>query len=81
MTQWNEYQSRPVVRVAYEIKDDDVVTPAEEEATYAIEIDGETVEFKAYEEPEVGDYVVRLTKEDTYHCRRDVFHDRNVVEG
>ena len=81
MTQWNEYQSRPVVRVAYEIKRDDEVTATGEEATFSIKIDGEHVEFKAYEQPEAGDYVVRLTKEDTYHCRRDVFHDRNVVEG
>ena len=78
---WKEYDSRPVTRVAYEIRADDEVNATGEESTYVIEIDGESVKFKAYEDPEPGDYVVRLTEEDTYHCRRDVFHERNVVEG
>ena len=78
---WKDYESRPVTRVAYEIKDGGEVIPANEEATYVIHIDGKAVKFKAYEAPKAGDYVVRLTEDDTYHCRLDVFHERNVVES
>ena len=35
--------------------------------------------FKAYEEPQVNDWIVRLTAEDTYHVTDTVFRERNVV--
>lgn len=40
----------------------------------------EGVTFKAYQEPEVGDFICRLTVEDTYHVSRAVFVERNIVE-
>lgn len=36
--------------------------------------------FKAYQTPLHGDYVCRLTLEDTYHVAKDVFEERNIVE-
>jgi hypothetical protein len=38
------------------------------------------VGFKAYEQPVAGDYIVWLKADDIYHCSRDVFHERNLVE-
>ena len=76
---FKEYQSRPVTRLAHEVKFGENIEKTGE-ATYLITIEGEPVEFKAYEEVRAGDYVVYLKGSDIYHCRRDVFHERNVVE-
>ena len=38
------------------------------------------ITFKAYEQPREGDFICRLTMEDTYHVSRAVFMERNIVE-
>jgi hypothetical protein len=68
------YESKPIVRMAMEITDENrVIEMAVNDYTYA------GIRFKAYKKPVAGDYIVRLTREDTYHVERGVFHERNVV--
>lgn len=79
---FHEYESVPITRWAFQITDKhDWVKSAE--ATYTIaEKTAETtdsIKFKAYEEPKIGDWVVRLTVEDTYHVTDKVFRERNIV--
>ena len=76
---FQRYQSRPITRLAYEIQEEDHVQ-ALPDSTYHTVVDGQDVFFKGYETPMPGDYIVRLSDEDTYHCRRDVFIERNIVE-
>lgn len=68
------YESKPIVRMAMEIDDINRV----------LEVDTNTyqyagIRFKAYQQPLAGDFVVRLTRDDTYHVARSVFLDRNIV--
>lgn len=74
------YQGKPVIRHAYRVVPGDVIESVGE-ATYRIQIAGQAVEFKAYEPVSTGDYIVHLSDDDIYHCRANVFHERNVVEG
>lgn len=80
--EFKPYEAKPVTRMAFQINDGHVVEYIKE-ATYSI-IEPlnpfETrYEFKAYQYPLVGDWVVRLTEEDTYHCTDTVFRERNIV--
>lgn len=68
------YQSKPITRMALEIPTDAKIERVEEN-TYLYE----GIRFKAYQPPLVGDYICRLTEDDTYHVARGVFHDRNIV--
>ncbi len=78
------YESKPVIRMAFQITAEHEIAPsAATPSTYYI---GESkklmetgIRFKAYEEPKVGDWVVRLTEDDTYHCTDAVFRERNIV--
>lgn len=69
------YESKPITRMAIEIPVGAAVTRTAEN-TY--EFQG--ISFKAYQPPVAGDYIVRLTEEDTYHVARAVFHERNIIE-
>ena len=71
---FKEYESRPIKRRAFKINTAPV-TKTEVESQYV----HQGVTFVAYEEPKVGDYIVRLTLEDTYHVSSCVFKDRNIV--
>lgn len=79
MTSFQFYQSKPISRLAYRIEPEDVLAKVGE-ATYRIVIDGDVIDFKAYERPEPGDYVVYRTESEIYHCSAEVFRARNVVE-
>lgn len=74
---FREYESKPITRKAYRITDlDDLMyTPS----TSSGKVNG--LEFQAYDCPVAGDYVVYLNANDIYHCRKEVFEDRNVVNG
>lgn len=79
------YNSKPVVRMAFQITEQHNITKIGE-ATYHCSITTtdpvySAVLFKAYEEPKVGDWIVRLTEEDTYHCTDAVFRERNIVDS
>lgn len=76
------YEAKPVIRMAFQITEDHLMCKVEgEEATYAVgaHVGKPFIKFKAYEEPKVGDWVVRLTETDTYHCTDAVFRERNIV--
>ena len=84
MLEFKFYDSKPVQRTALQITEKHKVEKCtDREATYTISSsDGvvtDTVWFKAYEEPKVGDWVIELTAEDTYHCTDAVFRERNIV--
>lgn len=38
-----------------------------------------SVVFKFHEPVKVGDYIVYLDDTDIYHCRREVFEERNIM--
>ena len=75
------YESKPVTRYAVQIKKPKEVKESKlYPNTYYLEVEGYTaVQFKAYEVPKVGDWVVRVTEDDTYHCTDAVFRERNIV--
>ena len=66
------YTAKPITRMAVMI-----TGPCEYLDVNTYSYRGAT--FKAYETPVIGDYVVRLTEADTYHCSRAVFHERNII--
>ena len=84
MIAFKPYQSKPVERQAFQITSN-MEWAKVAEATYMIHLPDmgeptpDMIKFKAYEEPKVGDWVVRLTAEDTYHCTDAVFRERNIV--
>lgn len=80
---FKEYKSKQIIRLAHKVVKGDIINSvADMEATYQLYMHdtGETAFFNAYEEVKVGDYVVRLTIEDTYHCSAAVFAERNIIE-
>ena len=77
MELFKPYESKPVTRMAFQITsapEDEVISYSEASTYYC-----RGVMFKAYEEPKVGDWIVRLTETDTYHCTDAVFRERNIV--
>jgi len=78
---FKEYQSKPVICTARKIQATDVINKVEgTEATYLLTAEeAGTITFKAYELPEVGDYVVYLRNDDIYHCSAGVFGERNTI--
>jgi hypothetical protein len=75
------YESKPVTRYARRIeKPEEIAMSQAEPNTYWLVTDfANPIRFKAYETPQVGDWVVRLTEDDTYHCTDAVFRERNIV--
>lgn len=82
MIEFKSFQSKPIERQAFQITAEHEWAKVGD-ATYIIaEKTEETqalVRFKAYEEPGIGDWIVRLTEADTYHCTDAVFRERNIV--
>jgi hypothetical protein len=75
---FKSYTSKPILRDAYEIKATDVIHAVSESEFY-IEIGGKNIRFNAHETIFPGDFVVYLTDSDVYHCRREVFRERNEL--
>ena len=73
LEEFKNYKSKPIVRVAYEIKDEVAYWPDKSEAEVR------SMVFKCFQEPKVGDFIVFLSDIDTYHVARDVFLARNIV--
>jgi hypothetical protein len=88
---FEHYESKPMwrilTRMAFQITLDHVILKPKDIGGYNYTIghinkSGITtkpIEFKAFEEPKVGDWIVRLTPVDTYHCTDAVFRERNIV--
>jgi hypothetical protein len=72
------FESKPVTRHAYQITEHDAIAKMGK-ATYNIVLGPRVIEFKAYEKPQVGDFIV-YTADDIYHCSEATFRERNVVE-
>lgn len=81
MTAWKSYEAKPITRQAIEITDSAKVhQDLRDPNTWYYDLDDiNVVKFKAHQAVEQGDYIVRLTEEDTYHCSKAVFHERNIV--
>lgn len=79
MSMFKPYQSKPVVRMAYEVKQNDCIEKIDEQTSEIVSAEG-YVRFKHYEPVKAGDFIVKLTESDTYHCSRAVFFERNIVE-
>ena len=74
MLDFKPYESQPITRMAYQVRPTDVIGAVAESTSM---LDG--VEFKHYEKVQAGDWIVRLSETDTYHCTDAVFRERNVV--
>jgi hypothetical protein len=81
------FESKPVTRLAFQITMEHVIIKPKVigGSDYTIGhlnklgIVTKPIPFKAYEEPKTGDWIVRLTETDTYHCTDAVFRERNIV--
>jgi hypothetical protein len=78
MEGFTEYESKPVTRMAYRVKSTDFIFGISD-STFTIDIRGEVYTFKAHEVVFPGDFIVRLSDDDIYHCREAVFLERNIV--
>lgn len=78
---FNRYQGKAVERLAHEVSDSDRIQRCQTESTSMIDIDGGAVYFKHYEPVKPGDFIVYLKDDDIYHCSREVFLNRNHIEG
>jgi hypothetical protein len=74
---FKDYDSKPVVRKAYQITPDDSIYKSLLENGYSIGKRGMT--FYTAETPVAGGWVVYLDKDDVYYCSDKVFRERNVV--
>lgn len=83
-----QYESKPVTRTAYQLTKRDLVTMTwshvheSNSAKAVIQIEGKKVVFAFHCRPDeikVGDYVVFLNENDTYHCSEEVFNERNIT--
>jgi len=77
---FEKYQSKPIERMAFQILPSDRLKQVEGSNT--IELyrgEEQAIAFKAHEDVSPGDWVVRLTPNDTYHCTDAVFRERNIV--
>lgn len=74
--QFKEYQSKPIVRLAYQISEGDKVIPLSDGMFY---LRGCEYKFHSPVTPEVGGWVVFLDESDVYYCSNEVFRDRNIV--
>ena len=75
---FKSYKSKPVIRSAYEIQSNDAIHAVGESEFY-MSIGGNDVAFKAHETIFPGDFIVYLDDKDVYHCRREVFKERNEL--
>jgi hypothetical protein len=78
---FKSYSSKPVTRDACRIVDGVPLSKVDGiESTWQYQpANIDAIQFKAYETPQVGDWIVRLTAEDTYHVTDKVFRERNIV--
>ncbi|WP_256384415.1 Gp49 family protein [Photobacterium toruni] len=75
---FTSYESKPVTRFAYEVKQGDSFEVVDE-TTMAFVVGDVKRQFKHYEPVKPGDFIVFLKDDDVYHCRRDVFTERNYI--
>lgn len=72
---FSEYISKPCVRKACKIGDSALKKIDDQTMEYC------GVQFKHHEKVVKGDYIVYLDDTDIYHCRKEVFEERNFTQG
>lgn len=80
--QFLSYTTKPVVRQAFQITDAHLLAHLEGAAnTFLIgdHITNMSIKFKAHAPIQVGDWIIRITEEDTYHCPASVFQEHYLV--
>jgi len=82
---FKRYQSKPIVRLAYQIQPDDEIHEDKHDCYCTVkvtkgQVNGTQINFVAHEPVNVGDYVVYLNEDDIYHCNAEVFAQRNIIE-
>ncbi len=70
------YLGRAIKRQAHKITADDKIHAIDDNTSMLVE---GSVVFKFHQPVNVGDYIVRASDSDIYHCSSDVFHARNVI--
>ncbi|MGL5906204.1 MAG: hypothetical protein ACRCZA_05700 [Shewanella sp.] len=77
---FNEYQSKPIIRRAYQIKSAAEIVPTAVETRSILRVEGhKDLWFCHYEPVAVNDWIVYLNESDVYHCTDKVFRERNIV--
>lgn len=77
---FEKYLSKPIERMAFQILPTDRLKGIEGSSTVELyRGDAQAIPFKAHEAVLPGDWVVRLTPTDTYHCTDKVFRERNII--
>jgi len=75
-----EYSSKPCTVLACEILEEGKVEGSKAKGyTYTCKgVHGITtlMKFEATVKPEVGDFIIELSKNDVYHCPKDVFEKK-----
>lgn len=77
---FKSYESKPIIRKAYEVQAGDQIVKTKEKEFVLSNASGQ-VSFVAHEPVMPGDFIVYLNDQDIYHCSRQVFSERNVIEG
>jgi hypothetical protein len=78
--EFKDYQSKPIVRRAMEILPEHTIDYREDNKVVRVYFSVGYITAVAHEKVNVGDFIVYLSEEDIYHCRREVFMERNIVE-
>ena len=75
---FTRFKGKPVDRLAYELQPGDVIH-SEDVGVYSIQTTQDVfITFRAYDAPKNGDFIIYNGPDDVYHCKRDVFMQRNV---
>lgn len=83
MSMFKEYEGAGVIRKAYEISLGDIFERDISSDTYRLrstEFD-QVITFKAHQHVRPGDFVIRQSASDVYHCPRSVFLDKYRAIG
>ena len=66
----------------HEVHEDDIIAKGNMDCTSELVVNGDSlgIKFKHYEPVDTGDFIVYLNESDVYHCTREVFLERNIVE-
>jgi hypothetical protein len=80
---FKKYQSKPIERLAYQIKETDGIVKCLDSSRHTLYFDNrnDSLDFVAHEKVNAGDYIVYLNDDDVYHCNAKVFAERNIIES
>jgi len=76
---FKNYKSKPIIRSAYLITDKDIIKHFNDKSEVLVCTEAGNIRANASIPPVAGDYIVKLSEADVYHCPREVFKERNVL--